>query len=76
MTDYREIAEQTEFLENDDSDVHFVTTFIFIYICHSNVFIFVPLKDKLGKGFPLNLAHTTLTGPVIKINQVRSPISC
>ncbi|KAM9581992.1 BPI fold-containing family C protein isoform 1-T2 [Guaruba guarouba] len=27
------------------------------------------INDKLGKGFPLlNLAHTTLTGPVIKMN--------
>ncbi|KAK4832468.1 hypothetical protein QYF61_023515, partial [Mycteria americana] len=27
------------------------------------------INDKLGKGFPLlNLAHTTLAGPVIKIN--------
>ncbi|KAM9293406.1 BPI fold-containing family C protein-like [Morus bassanus] len=28
------------------------------------------INDKLGEGFPLpNLAHTILTGPVIKINQ-------
>ncbi|KAM4784312.1 LOW QUALITY PROTEIN: BPI fold-containing family C protein-like [Cyanocitta cristata] len=33
--------------------------------------IVVPvINDKLGKGFPLlNLAHTSLTGPAIKINQ-------
>ncbi|XP_021242134.1 BPI fold-containing family C protein-like [Numida meleagris] len=34
------------------------------------------INDKLGKGFPLpNLAHTTLVGPVIKMNQVRSSSS-
>ncbi|KAM7130944.1 BPI fold-containing family C protein-like [Ciconia maguari] len=34
------------------------------------------INDKLGKGFPLlNLAHTTLTGPVIKINQGHLVIS-
>ncbi|XP_071585349.1 BPI fold-containing family C protein-like isoform X2 [Heliangelus exortis] len=28
------------------------------------------INDKLGKGFPLlHLAHTTLTGPIIKMNQ-------
>ncbi|KAM6144536.1 BPI fold-containing family C protein [Phoenicopterus ruber ruber] len=34
------------------------------------------INDKLGKGFPLlNLAHTTLTGPVIKMNQGHLVIS-
>ncbi|KFO90194.1 BPI fold-containing family C protein, partial [Buceros rhinoceros silvestris] len=33
------------------------------------------INDKLGRGFPLNLAHTTLTGPVIKINQGHLVIS-
>ncbi|XP_054024178.1 BPI fold-containing family C protein-like [Dryobates pubescens] len=33
------------------------------------------INDKLGKGFPLNLAHTTLAGPVIKINQDHLVIS-
>ncbi|XP_075376665.1 BPI fold-containing family C protein-like [Mycteria americana] len=34
------------------------------------------INDKLGKGFPLlNLAHTTLAGPVIKINQGHLVIS-
>lgn len=47
-----------------------------ILLLLSNVFIFVLFKDKLGKGFPLlNLAHSSLTGPVIKMNQVRSQIS-
>lgn len=47
-----------------------------ILLLLSNVFIFVLFEDKLGKGFPLlNLAHTSLTGPVIKIKQVRSQIS-
>ncbi|KAL2309285.1 hypothetical protein Nmel_005477, partial [Mimus melanotis] len=33
------------------------------------------ISDKLGKGFPLlNLVHTSLTGPVIKINQQRSSL--
>ncbi|XP_064010877.1 BPI fold-containing family C protein-like [Pogoniulus pusillus] len=33
------------------------------------------INDKLGKGFPLNLAHTILTGPVIKMNQDHLVIS-
>ncbi|XP_074023608.1 bactericidal permeability-increasing protein-like [Numenius arquata] len=34
------------------------------------------INDKLGKGFPLlNLAHTTLTGPVIKIEKGHLVIS-
>ncbi|KFV41169.1 BPI fold-containing family C protein, partial [Gavia stellata] len=34
------------------------------------------INDKLGKGFPLlNLAYTTLTGPVIKVNQGHLVIS-
>ncbi|OPJ80421.1 hypothetical protein AV530_010740 [Patagioenas fasciata monilis] len=34
------------------------------------------INDKLGKGFPLpNLADTTLTGPVIKMNQGHLVIS-
>ncbi|XP_009472476.1 PREDICTED: BPI fold-containing family C protein-like [Nipponia nippon] len=34
------------------------------------------INDKLGKGFPLfNLARTTLTGPVIKMNQGHLVIS-
>ncbi|KAM6425288.1 BPI fold-containing family C protein-like [Rhynochetos jubatus] len=34
------------------------------------------INDKLGKGFPLlNVAHTTLTGPIIKINQGHLVIS-
>ncbi|XP_017678968.1 PREDICTED: BPI fold-containing family C protein-like isoform X1 [Lepidothrix coronata] len=34
------------------------------------------INDKLGKGFPLlNLAHTSLTGPAIKMNQGHLVIS-
>ncbi|XP_071406174.1 BPI fold-containing family C protein-like [Pithys albifrons albifrons] len=34
------------------------------------------INDKLGKGFPLlNLAHTSLTGPLIKMNQGHLVIS-
>ncbi|XP_054243022.1 BPI fold-containing family C protein-like [Indicator indicator] len=33
------------------------------------------INDKLANGFPFNLAHTTLAGPVIKINQDHLVIS-
>ncbi|KFQ22875.1 BPI fold-containing family C protein, partial [Merops nubicus] len=33
------------------------------------------INDKLEKGFPLNLVHTILAGPVIKINQGHLVIS-